>query len=228
MESGGVRDARVRGHLPAGLLPGRGTANSSERLRQRTRTPAGFTLLELLLVVALTVVMASMAVATTVTGVQSFKCAAAGRYFAARVQSVRLEAAKRGRHVGLRFRANAAGTDMLTYLDGNGNGIRSADISRGTDTPVGPPERLDHLFSGVEFGYFEGVVDPDSGQLLSGDPIKLGSTDILSFSPTGSATSGTIYVRGNGRQQYALRILGGTGRVRLLRFDFQTQRWSAP
>jgi hypothetical protein len=47
----------------------------------------------------------------------------------------------------------------------------------------------------------------------------------LSFGPSGGATSGTLYVRGAGAQQYAVRILGATGRSRVLRFDFLARRW---
>jgi prepilin-type N-terminal cleavage/methylation domain-containing protein len=197
-------------------------------MRRRACPPSGFTLLELICVLGLTVVMASIAVAATVNGVNTVRTTAACRYLAARMQSARLDAAKRGTHVGLRFEPRGASIVVVAYSDGNGNGVRTADIARGVDLPLGPAERLEDLFGEVGYGLLDNVVDPDTGSAISGDPIRLGSTDILSFAPSGSATSGTIYVRGAGRQQCAVRVLGGTGRVRMMRFDARTRRWAAP
>ena len=63
--------------------------------------------------------------------------------------------------------------------------------------------------------------------MLTGSPLKLGGSSVLSFGPVGGATSGTVYLRGPGEQQYAVRLLGVTGRSRLLRFNFRERRWIA-
>ncbi len=181
-----------------------------------------------MLVLALTMVMASIAIATTVNGANYVRTAAACRYLAGRVQLARLEAAKRSTHVGLRFERQGASFVVSMYADGNGNGVRSTDIARGADRPLGFADRLEDHFGDVGFGMWDGVVDPDTGAFMSGDPIRLGASDILSFGPSGAASSGTLYIRGAGRQQCAIRVLGGTGRVRMLKYDFQTLRWSVP
>ncbi len=214
--------------MPGWLHARIGTTNPSVRVRRCSCTPSGFTLLELVLVLALTTIMASMAVATTVNGVNYVRTAAACRYLASRLQLTRLEAAKRGTYVALRFEQRGAAIAIAMYADGNGNGVRSIDIARGTDLPVAAPDCLGDHFSEVTFGLWSGVVDPDTGAPITGDPIRLGSSDILSFAPTGVASSGTVYIRGPGRQQYAVRLLGGTGRVRILKYDFRSSRWSAP
>jgi type II secretory pathway pseudopilin PulG len=214
--------------VPERLAKSRGTTNPSIGTGRRSCTPSGFTVLELVLVLALSLLMASMAVATTVNGVNYVRTAAACRYLAARMQFTRLEAAKRGRHVGLRFEQTGSTFAMSMYEDGNGNGIRSTDIARGIDVPLGASERLEDHFGPAGFGLLEHVSDPDTGAPLTGDPIRLGASEILSFAPTGTATSGTIYVRGSGQQQYAVRILGGTGRVRMLKYDFRSARWGQP
>jgi hypothetical protein len=44
------------------------------------------------------------------------------------------------------------------------------------------------------------------------------------MSPDGTATSGTLYLQGK-RAQYAVRVLGATGRTRVLAFDRERQTW---
>ena len=58
------------------------------------------------------------------------------------------------------------------------------------------------------------AIPPDRGT-LSGDPIRFGRSDILSFSPLGTATPGTFYLVGDGAQA-AVRVTGGSARVRLM------------
>jgi hypothetical protein len=57
------------------------------------------------------------------------------------------------------------------------------------------------------------------------DPLRIGQTSLLSFSPTGSCTSGTIYVAAPAGPQLAIRIMGATGRTRVLRFDRGAGQW---
>jgi hypothetical protein len=74
------------------------------------------------------------------------------------------------------------------------------------------------MFPGVEIG-----VDPQlrgpSGEAGSADPVRLGSTDIASFSPLGSCTAGTVFLRSRGGAQYAVRISGIAGRLRVLWYE---------
>ena len=48
------------------------------------------------------------------------------------------------------------------------------------------------------------AIPPESGR-LTGDPIRFGSSDMLSFSPLGTATPGTFYLAGDGAQA-AVRV----------------------
>jgi len=113
------------------------------------------------------------------------------------------------------------------FADGNHDGVRSADMAAGIDRQVSAWVRIGDQFPRTAFGFAAGVTDPDSGSPLSGSPLKLGGSNVLSFGPAGGATSGTVYVRGPARQQYAVRLLGATGRSRLLRFDFREEKWFA-
>ena len=59
------------------------------------------------------------------------------------------------------------------------------------------------------------------------DPIRIGSSQIVTFTPIGTATSGTVYLHGRGVTQYAVRVLGVTGRTRVMRFDPGAGEWIA-
>jgi len=76
------------------------------------------------------------------------------------------------------------------------------------------------------FGILGGVPDADGRPAGGADGVRLGTSAILSMNGDGTATSGTLYVHGRQRTQYAVRVLGVTGRVRVLKFDFVTGRWA--
>jgi hypothetical protein len=102
------------------------------------------------------------------------------------------------------------------YRDGNRNGVRSIDIESGEDALVSGPFPLTGGAPTVRVGINPGtpVPPPDHGT-LSGDPIRFGSSDILSFSPLGTATPGTFYLAGPFAQA-AVRVTGGSARVRIM------------
>jgi type II secretory pathway pseudopilin PulG len=186
----------------------------------------GASLLELMFVLTLLVTMTAVTVPTVMAGVHHARASGAARHLAGRLRLARMEAVKRSAFVGLRFEATSLGYRYGTYVDGNGNGLRNADIRQGTDRPIAATEALSDLFPGVAFGLREGVPYVD-GAATGGaaDPVRVGTSNIMSFSPLGSATAGTLYVLGRGDRQYAVRVLGVTGRTRVMRFDFGAGRW---
>lgn len=187
----------------------------------------GYTLLELVFVSGVSIVLAGMAAPLWLGAVDRARAAGAARYVVGRLQHARMEAVRRSANTGLQFVRDESGYRSALYVDGNGNGLRSTDIARGVDERLAPDERLEDHFVGVEFGILEGVTDIDSADVLSGDPIQLGRANILSFGPLGSATAGTLYISGRGRQQLAVRVLGATGRARVLKYHFETKQWGS-
>jgi prepilin-type N-terminal cleavage/methylation domain-containing protein len=189
--------------------------------------PHGYSLIEVLVATMLLVIVTAMAVPIVLYSAEYSRAAGAARYVAARMGTVRMEALKRSTYVALRFEDEDGHYRFSTYIDGNGNGIRSSEVARQIDFPLGRADQLEDHFPGVTFGFYDDVlpVMPDDA-LIGGDPIRIGRSEFLSFSPLGSATSGTLYVRGQGKQQFAVRVLGVTGRVSVLRFDFQNRRWT--
>ncbi|MDQ3487613.1 MAG: hypothetical protein M3468_07750 [Acidobacteriota bacterium] len=167
--------------------------------------------------------LAGFAVPIASGTVDDLRAAGAARHMAARIATNRLDAVRRAATVSLRFERRGTDYAFTTFLDGNGNGVRTADISAGVDKPIAAADLLRNHFPGVTFGLRAGVPDLDGG-VSSTDGVRIGSTPFLSTAPNGSCTSGTLYMHGR-RRQYAIRILGATGRVRLFAFENGARRW---
>jgi hypothetical protein len=189
-------------------------------------TDRGATLLELMLMVALGITLVGMAVPAVLGGLDAGRARVAAAYMASQLRLAHMEAVKRSRAVALRFEGADTGYRFTRYIDGNGNGVRTVDIKSGVDRILGAPERLQDNFPGVTFGVLAGVTSIDADRAISdGDPIRIGSADLLTFTPIGTATPGTLYLRGRGAHQYAVRVLGVTARTRVLEFNFGETRW---
>jgi type II secretory pathway pseudopilin PulG len=186
---------------------------------------AGATLVETLVAAAAAVILCAISVPELQGQRDALHAAGAARHVAALVHTARAESLRRGVHVAIVFRSSGPDVRFAMFSDGNYDGVRSADIVAGIDRQVSAWVRISDQFPKASFGIVPGVADPDSGALLTGSPLKLGGSSALSFGPAGSATSGTLYLRGPASQQYAVRVLGATGRSRLLRFDFRERRW---
>ena len=205
--------------------------NAWQRLAGRvSRLPPGArdqgtSVAELVVAVAIAACVAGTALAAMAGTRDALAAAGAARHLAGRVHQIRAAAVARGVHVALVFRADSSGFCYLTVVDGNRNGVRTAEIAGGIDHQVEPCERLGDHFAGVTFGIEPGVTEPESALPIAGNPLRLGGSSMLSFGPDGGATSGTVYLRSRSGQQYALRILGSTGRSRVLRFDASMERW---
>ena len=158
-----------------------------------------------------------MAIPQVLVTIDSSRTSAAARYLSSRLMLARMLAVQRSAAVAIRFDTDARGYRFATYQDGNGNGVRSLDISASVDRELEQPVRLFELFPGVDFVL---AVDTEPG-----DPIQLSGTSLLTFTPSGTATSGSVYLRGRDGTQYVVRVLGATGRVRVLRYDTSQGQW---
>jgi prepilin-type N-terminal cleavage/methylation domain-containing protein len=188
------------------------------------RQAAGFTLIEVLFAAALAAVLAGVALPLTNSAIDELRTLAAARYIAGRIVHGRVDAIKRSTSVALRFEPSTPDYVFTPYADGNGNGVRAADIQRGVDPPAGVPHQLGDNFAGVRFGLLPGLPDVDGVAGGGLDGVRIGSARILTMSPSGTATSGTLYLQGR-RAQYAVRVLGATGRTRILKYDTGAGTW---
>jgi len=185
---------------------------------------AGFTALELLLAAAIAVTILALSIPSGAGALDHIRTAMAARYLQGRIMDARLEAIRRSTRVGLRFEAQDGDYGLAQYLDGNGNGIRTTDIAAGVDREMVERHRLRDQFPGASFGLLAETPDVDGAVSSSGDGVRVGASRILTLAPDGTATPGTLYVHGR-RAQFAVRVLGATGRTRLLHYDAGGRRW---
>ena len=166
--------------------------------------------------VTVMITLAGLAVPAILTGLDDVRTAAAARYVASMARLARMQAVTRSATVGIHFQKDEDSYRFAMYIDGNFNGIRTADIAREIDRMIRTPQRIEDQFPGMRFGIAAAVND---------DPIRLGRNDIMTFTPTGTATSGTVYIRSRTGRQFAVRIFGATGRTRILEFNFGADAW---
>jgi Tfp pilus assembly protein FimT len=186
--------------------------------RPQPRDGAGYTLVELLFVLGLIAVVGAIAVPQVLVTIDSSRALAAARYVSSRAMLARMLAVQRSAAVAIRFDTDVRGFRFALYQDGNQNGVLAKDIVANVDRQLEQPVRLFELFPGVDFAL---TVD---GQ--TSDPIQLSGTSLLTFTSAGTATSGSVYLRGRDGSQYAVRVLGVTGRTRILRYDARQQTWT--
>ena len=141
----------------------------------------------------------------------------AGQVFRGEFRKARSMATMRGVNTALRFESQAGGWSLSTYADGNRNGVLSSDIALGIDKRVAGPRQLTTGAGDVRVAINRGTpaIPPDSGTLDPSDPIRFGNSNMLSFSPLGTATPGTFYLAG-ANAQAAVRVTPGSARVRLM------------
>lgn len=185
----------------------------------------GFSLIELLLTVAVAATVTGMAVPLASSTVEAIHASGAARHIAARIAAARMDAVRRSTTMALKFQADGADYSYRLHADGNGNGVRTTEITRGIDATLTAPEHLGDKFSGVTFGLLPGVPDLD-GTLGNADGVRIGAARILSLAPNGTATSGTLYLHGR-RSQFAVRVFGATGRARVFAYDTGANRWNS-
>ena len=187
----------------------------------------GVTLMEVVLAAALVSVLLGLSLPALTAGRDGARLLGAARHLASRVAWARAAAVRRGTTVGLRFTRDARGYLVRVYVDGNANGVRQADIARGVDEPLGPGFRIGDGHPGVRLGRVAAVPPLGSERPADtgSDPVRLGGGDVLTVTPLGTATSGTIYLRSRGGRQAAVRVLGATGRVRVMTFEDGGRGW---
>jgi hypothetical protein len=177
----------------------------------------GYSLVEATVAMGVILVMAAVAVPHFRARFADAHILGAGQQFRSSFRLAWSTAVRTGVYTGIRFeRLDDGRVFYSVYSDGNTNGVRSVDITSGEDRRIAGPYPLSGGAPTVRVGINPGVpnLPPATGE-LSGDPVRFGRSDILSFSPLGTATPGTFYLAGDSAQA-AVRVNGGTARVRLM------------
>ena len=147
----------------------------------------------------------------------------AASFLASQFRLARQRAVMTGRNVAIVFDDGSGEVGWRLCEDGNRDGVSREDIDSGLDRCQEPAQPLAYRFSQVAVGYLPGVPSPDGE--FDGAPLRFGLARMAVFTPGGTATAGTVAVRGPSANQFAVRVSGVTGRTRVLRFDPGSREW---
>jgi len=190
----------------------------------------GFSQVELLAVLTLVGIVALLGFPAAADRLAAARASAAAREMALTLHALRWRAVASSASHGLLFDRDALGWFWIVVRDANGNGLSTAEVRSGTDPTLSGPHRFEDVVAGIVPGFPPAPripsIPPRSGALSNlGDPVQFGSSNLVSFSPLGSASSGTIYLTDGRHALRAVVLFGPTGRVRVWRFDTREGRW---
>jgi type IV fimbrial biogenesis protein FimT len=145
------------------------------------------------------------------------------------LRHARSEASRRYERVAVKFSTGGAETTWTLHADGDGDGVRNADIPRGVDPRLTLPRPLSYFGRDVRFGFPPGTrpsdpSDPRRRLDRLDDPIRFNQSDLASFGALGTATPGSLYLT-DGRRLVVVRVLNRTGRVRVMAWDRESDTW---
>jgi hypothetical protein len=185
----------------------------------------GIALIDVVFGAGVMAVLSSIAIPMLHAAQQHNEARVAARFLATRLQQARVEALRRNTAVAVRF--DPADLDRIrVYVDGDRDGVLESDISRGIDRLLNE-SRLSDFTGPVGIRINQNIEEPDTGVAIAAgaDPLRIGSSALLTFSPLGSATSGTVYVAASRGPQMAIRMFGPTSRMRVLKYDPSRRQW---
>jgi prepilin-type N-terminal cleavage/methylation domain-containing protein len=191
----------------------------------------GYTLAELLAVLAIVAMAVAVALPAAAMLRDGGRAAAGARAMAAILAGQRWKSVAAHRVRGLQFRKIGNAWTWREVQDGNGNGLRSAEITRGIDPVLTADAALEREVPDVRLGFPPGGTDPEAppgtGTLADGDdPVRFGVSTLVSFSPLGAASSGTLYVTDGRNALFAIVLFGPTSRLRVWRYRPLERRWT--
>lgn len=193
------------------------------------RTNRGFSLVEVLTVIAIVSVIALSAVPAFAAYRRRASVTAQAAQLRSVFRAARMRAIARNTNAGVKF-VERGGTWMYAlYDDGDGDGIRSDDITAGIDRCFKPASLLLPEFQVAKIGVLPVTIrDPDGDPLTPTAPaVQFGRSATCSFSPNGASTPGTIYLVSGDGFIYAVRVYGASGKVRTLRYNGGRRKWES-
>lgn len=178
----------------------------------------GFSLPETLVVSALMGLMAMVGMGSTERLMEQSSTRALNQVVRGLTGYAACRAAMERTYVAVAFEQGERGANARLYADGDGDGVTREDIERGMDRPLGAPVFLRE--GRAYLGLPEAVKTDPKGNTLNGqDPIRFGRSSMLSFSPLGTSTPGSLYLRSaSGKEAWAFRVAGIDGRIRSYRW----------
>lgn len=195
------------------------------------RTQSGFSIAEITVVMAVFAVFAAMALPSLSEWVAALRVEMAAGEMAGVLHLARIHSTRYNVKVGVKFSSGEDGVVYhALYRDGDGDGVRTADIESGVDPQIRPPRRLAHLGRRIRFGFPLGrpprdPTDPRKRLDRLQDPVRFNRSDIASFNPRGTATPGSIYLTDGRRYLAAVRVNNRSGKISILYYDQVDDAW---
>ena len=195
------------------------------------REMRGISLPELLVALALGAMMLAVALPAAAHLRSSGRVAAGARIVAGMFAEQRFKSIALHNTRGYSFELLPTGWAWREVEDGNGNGLRTAEVRSRVDRTVHPPRRLEEDVEHVVFGIPPGgpypEAPPGTGTITEGDdPVRFGTSDLVSFTPLGRASSGTVYLTDGADGLCAVVLFGATARTRVWRWDRGAGQWT--
>jgi prepilin-type N-terminal cleavage/methylation domain-containing protein len=194
------------------------------------RSSRGFSLVELLVALVLALAICLLVVPPLFRLAGGLRVDLAAHELSGLLRLARAEAIGRSAFVGVRFYPQDGFVEYALFRDGDGDGVRNADIASGVDRPLTPRRSLRHLDGDVGFGFPPGRMPRDPGDPRKRlqrreDPIRFNNSELASFGPLGTGTPGTVYVTDGRHHLVAVRVHNRAGRIRLMRWDARADAW---
>jgi Tfp pilus assembly protein FimT len=189
-----------------------------------------FSLVELLIVLALLLAVCLLVVPPLLGLAGALRVDLAAHELSGLLRQARSLAIRHSAYVAIRFYPQEGCVEYALFRDGDGDGVRNGDIGDGVDPQLTPRRALRHLRGAVGFGFPPGRMPRDPGDPRRRldrreDPIRFNSSELASFGPLGTATTGSLYLTDGRRHLTVVRVHNRAGRVRLLRWDARADAW---
>ena len=181
-------------------------------------------LAELVVGMAIIAILTTMAAPVTAHAIDEGRARDAAGFVASRLRLARQQAVFQSTFVALLFDRIGGRWTFRVCADGNGNGVRRAEVTSGADACTEGPYDVARMFPGVGVVVDSTLPGPD-GDASSSDPVRFGSSDVASFSPEGTGSAGSLFLQSQRGTSYVVRMAGVTGRTRILRYDPGSRQW---
>lgn len=184
----------------------------------------GVSLIEMLTALAILAILVLSGAPSFVRWRQQQQVEGAVRHLELLLTRVCAAAVASGRIHAVQFDPDGADLHWVAVVDGDGDGVTSADLAAHVDVALEPWSSLGMLFPGVQGGRPPAVPTVLGGAADRGG-LAFGRSEIVSCAPSGGARSGTLYLRSRSGDAAALRIYGATGRITLWWWNGSLGKW---
>lgn len=169
----------------------------------------GLTLFEILIILAVVSITLTVSLPALNSFLTRSALVTASHEFLYTMRGIRQMAITRNRYVGVKFTFENGTLYYGVFMDGDADGIRTADIRRGIDPMVKPFTPMQFSHGRIRPGILnEEIPDISEKKKIHNpdDPVKFGRGNICSFSPLGASSPGTLYLTDGYDLQAAIRV----------------------